>query len=194
MQYHEVKLLATAASRPQWPDSELPEFLFAGRSNAGKSTLINALVNRKKMAYTGKTPGKTRLLNFFEVDSRMVFCDSPGYGFAMGGGDTALMFSELIDPYIKERAQLKALILVLDIRRIPNDDDLLMMGYARANHLPVIPVCMKADKLSRGAGISAMAKIARVLELPPSQCIAVSGVTKNGVDRVTEQIESYTAD
>ena len=193
MQYHDVKLLATAAYKEQWPDSELPEVMFAGRSNAGKSTLINALVNRKKLAYTGKTPGKTRLLNFFEVDGKMVFCDSPGYGYAKGGSDTALMFSNLIDPYMTERTQLKALVLVLDIRRIPNDDDLTMMDYARANHLPVIPVCMKADKLSRGAGIQAAAKIASALRVPRETCRMVSGTLKTGIEEVMQDIETKTA-
>ena len=193
MQYHEVTLLATAANRSQWPESTLPEVMFAGRSNAGKSTLINTLVNRKNLAYTGKTPGKTRLLNFFEVDRRMVFCDSPGYGYAKGGNDTALMFSELIDPYMTGRTQLKALVLVLDIRRNPNADDLTMMEYARANHLPVIPVCMKADKLSRGAGIQAVSKIASALGVPPSCCFMVSGTQKTGIEDVFEKIEAITA-
>lgn len=192
MEYHEVKLLATAAKREQWPESELPEIMFAGRSNAGKSTLINALVNRKNLAYTGKTPGKTRLLNFFEVDQKVVYCDSPGYGYAKGGNDTALMFSQLIDPYMTQRDQLKGLVLVLDIRRIPNEDDLTMMEYARANHLPVLPVCMKADKLSRGAGIQAKAKIAKVLDVPAASCFMVSGPNKTGIEDVLSEIERIT--
>lgn len=193
MQYYDAKLLATAADRSQWPDSDLPEVMFAGRSNAGKSTLINSLVNRKKLAYTGKTPGKTRLLNFFEVDGRIVFCDSPGYGYAKGITASAEAFSELIDPYIKERGQLKALILVLDIRRTPNEDDLLMAEYARACDLPLIPVCMKADKLSRGAGIQACAKIAKALGVDPKDIARVSGTEKTGLETVWEKIEAVTA-
>ena len=193
MEYHDVKLLATAANSSQWPESSLPEVMFAGRSNAGKSTLINALVNRKNLAYTGKTPGKTRLLNFFEVDGKVVYCDSPGYGYAKGGNDTALMFSSLIDPYMTRREQLKALVLVLDIRRIPNEDDLTMIEYARANHLAVIPVCMKADKLSRGAGIQAVAKIAAALGVPAASCFKVSGPNKTGIEEVLAEIDQITA-
>ena len=194
MQYHEAKLLATAANEAQWPESSLPEVMFAGRSNAGKSTLINTLVNRKKLAYTGKTPGKTRLLNFFEVDQKLVFCDSPGYGYAVGGQNTAESFSDLIDPYMSRRRQLKGMVLVLDIRRIPNEDDLLMMEYARANHLAVLPVCMKADKLSRGAGIQAVAKIAGALQVPAASCCIVSGTAKTGLEDVWNRIEQIAAE
>ncbi len=194
MQYHDVKLLATAANRAQWPESSLPEIMFAGRSNAGKSTLINTLVNRKKLAYTGKTPGKTRLLNFFEVDGKYVFCDSPGYGYAVGGDSSAETFQQLIDPYMQERESLKGLVLVLDIRRTPNEDDLLMAEYASQSGLKLLPVCMKADKLSRGAGIQAAARIAKVLKVSPSEICIVSGTEKTGIDRVWQRIDEIAAD
>ena len=194
MQYHDVKLLATAADRSQWPDSSLPEIMFAGRSNAGKSTLINTLVNRKKLAYTGKTPGKTRLLNFFEIDGRYVFCDSPGYGYAVGGDSSAASFQKLIDPYMHERETLKGVVLVLDIRRTPNEDDLLMRDFARESGLKLLPVCMKADKLSRGAGIQAAAKIARLLEVTPKDICIVSGTEKTGIEQVWNQIEAIAAE
>ena len=90
-------LLKTAALETQWPVSDLPEIIFVGRSNAGKSTLINGLVNRKNLAYSGKTPGKTRLLNFFSVDNKVVFTDAPGYGYATSDRQSALVFAKLID-------------------------------------------------------------------------------------------------
>ena len=194
MQYHDVKLLATAADRSQWPESSLPEIMFAGRSNAGKSTLINTLVNRKKLAYTGKTPGKTRLLNFFEIDGRYVFCDSPGYGYAVGGDSSAASFQKLIDPYMHERETLKGVVLVLDIRRTPNEDDLLMRDFARESGLKLLPVCMKADKLSRGAGIQAAAKIAKLLEVTPKDICIVSGTEKTGIEQVWNMIEAIAAE
>ena len=188
MQYPDAKLLASAADRSGWPDSELPELMFAGRSNAGKSSLINLLTNRKKLAYTGKTPGKTKLLNFFEVDGQVVYCDSPGYGYAKGGNMSALQFSQLIDPYIRERSQLKGIVLVLDIRRVPNQDDLLMKQYADAVGLQLIPVCMKADKLSRNQQIRSLNIIAKTLGVPVSDCIACSAETRIGCDLVEERI------
>ena len=194
MQYHDVKLLATAADRSQWPESSLPEIMFAGRSNAGKSTLINTLVNRKKLAYTGKTLGKTRLLNFFEIDGRYVFCDSPGYGYAVGGDSSAASFQKLIDPYMHERETLKGVVLVLDIRRTPNEDDLLMRDFARESGLKLLPVCMKADKLSRGAGIQAAAKIAKLLEVTPKDICIVSGTEKTGIEQVWNMIEAIAAE
>ena len=194
MQYHDVTLLATAADRSQWPESSLPEIMFAGRSNAGKSTLINTLVNRKKLAYTGKTPGKTRLLNFFEIDGRYVFCDSPGYGYAVGGDSSAETFQKLIDPYMHERETLKGVVLVLDIRRTPNEDDLLMRDFARESGLKLLPVCMKADKLSRGAGIQAAAKISKLLETAPDEICIVSGTEKTGIEQVWNQIETLAAE
>ena len=188
MQYHEAKLLSSAADASGWPDSDLPEIMFAGRSNAGKSSLINLLTNRKKLAYTGKTPGKTRLLNFFEVDQRVVFCDSPGYGYAKGGTMSVLSFSDLIDPYIRERQQLKALVLVLDIRRVPNDDDLLMKNYAAETGLRLIPACMKADKLSRNQMIRSLGIIAKTLGIPKEDCIAVSAMTRLGCEEIEARL------
>jgi len=120
MQYHDAFLLKTAALETQWPVSDLPEIIFVGRSNAGKSTLINGLVNRKNLAYSGKTPGKTRLLNFFSVDNKVVFTDAPGYGYATSDRQSALVFAKLIDPYFAKRDQLKAMIIVLDARRVPS--------------------------------------------------------------------------
>ncbi len=190
MQYHEAELIASAADREQWPDSELPEIIFAGRSNAGKSSLINTLVNRKQLAYTGSTPGKTKLLNFFRIDNSMVFTDAPGYGYAKGGDNTALMFANLIDPYFAEREQLKGLVLVLDIRRTPNEDDHRMVEYAKNTGLALVAVCMKADKLSRNQQINQLRLITKELDIPFESAIPVSSIKRTGVDTVWEDIKS----
>ena len=188
MQYHEVQLLATAANEEQWPDSSLPEIIFAGRSNAGKSSLINALINRRNAAYVGKTPGKTVLLNFYEVDHQVVFTDSPGYGYAKGGTMSVKNFAALLDPYFDHRKNVKGMILVLDIRRIPNSDDLEMLSFARQSNLPVLAACVKADKLSRNQQINALKNIRNATGLLPEQEIAVSSTSKTGIEEVWNTI------
>lgn len=197
MEYHEAKLLATAAKEAQWPATEYPEIVFAGRSNAGKSTLINALVNRKNLAYSGKTPGKTRLLNFFLVDGRVIFTDAPGYGYAAGNTASAAEFGKLIDPYFAKRRQLKGMVLVLDARREPNEDDIMMAEYGRAAKLSVIAACTKADKLSRNVLINNMKKSAAALGISYTSMVPCASLKKEGMDRLWDMlnkiIEDHTA-
>ena len=190
MQYHEIELLISAAGEKQWPDSNLPEIMYAGRSNAGKSSLINSLCGRKNFAYKGKTPGKTRLLNFYEVDKKMIFTDAPGYGYAMGIRSDAKSFAKLLDPYFERRQQLKGMILVLDCRRTPNDDDKTMIEYARSMHLPVIAALTKTDKLSKSQLLQQTELIARELQISKVSAIPVSSLNKTGMDEMWKQINN----
>lgn len=189
MKSYQASLLATAASQTQWPVSDLPEIAFAGRSNAGKSSLINALVNQKNLAYSGKTPGKTRLLNFFTVDNRVVFTDCPGYGYATSDRASALAFGNLIEPYFQFRKNLKGMILVLDCRRIPSEEDIQMIEFGRDAHLNIIIACTKFDKISRGKFLSNAQKIASVLNLPVSSLVPVDSISKKGMDEIWTRID-----
>lgn len=189
MKYHEVEHIATVAYRSQWPENDLPEIIFAGRSNAGKSSLINSLTNRKNLAYTASKPGKTQLLNFFKIDNRVVFTDAPGYGFAKGGRKAYENFGKLIEPYFNEREQLIGLVLVLDIRRKPNDDDLAMVEFARANHLPVIAACVKSDKLSRNQQFNQIQIITKTLGISKQSAVVCSSTNKTGIDDVWNAID-----
>ena len=177
MQYYEAKWMATAARPDQWPRHHLPEIVFVGRSNAGKSSLINALVNRNQLAYTGKTPGKTRLLNFFVVNAQFIFTDAPGYGYAVGNRDSLIEFGNL-----------KAMVLVLDCRRTPSREDIAMVDYAKANHLAILVVCTKKDKLSYGKLKNQQFMIAKELKLNASSFLAVDSVKKQGIDDVWHKI------
>ncbi len=188
MLYHDVKFIGSAVMQSQWPATELPEIVFAGRSNAGKSSLINSLVNRANLAYTGKTPGKTRMLNFFEVDNMMVFADAPGYGYAAGSQRTFEDFAGLMDPYFENRKNLKAVILVLDIRRVPNDDDMTMVRYAQQAHLPLLAVCTKGDKLSRNQQIRQLGIITKTLGIRKESAVVTSSLKKTGMEDVWDLI------
>ncbi|MEE1410741.1 MAG: ribosome biogenesis GTP-binding protein YihA/YsxC [Bulleidia sp.] len=191
MQYHEAEFLVSGAGRSQWPDTQYPEVIFAGRSNAGKSTLINNLVNRKQLAYSGKTPGKTRLLNFFLIDNQMIFTDAPGYGYAKGDNESAKTFARIIDPYFREREQLKAMVLVMDCRRVPNQDDIAMIEYAKHAHLAILVVLTKIDKLTRSAMLQNCTKIANTLQVNKSVLLPYNGLNKQGIDEIWERIHQY---
>ncbi len=191
MQYHEAEFLVSGAGRAQWPDTQYPEVIFAGRSNAGKSTLINNLVNRKQLAYSGKTPGKTRLLNFFLIDNQMIFTDAPGYGYAKGDNESAKTFARIIDPYFREREQLKAMVLVMDCRRVPNQDDIAMIEYAKHAHLAILVVLTKIDKLTRSAMLQNCTKIANILQVNKSVLLPYNGLNKQGIDEIWERIHQY---
>ena len=188
MEYHEAEYIASALTPAQWPETGLPEVVFTGRSNAGKSSLINALVNRNNLAYRGKTPGKTRMLNFFRIDESVIFADAPGYGYAKGGSMTAELFGEIMEPYFRQRKNLKAMVIVLDIRRTPNSDDCIMVDYARNAHIAVIAVCTKSDKLSRSQQMLQIGKISAALGISASQCCICSSLKKTGMEGIWEQI------
>ena len=192
MEYHDIRFLGSAAGADQWPVSDLPEIIFAGRSNAGKSSLINSLTNRKNIAYAGKTPGKTKLLNFFEVDHQFVFADAPGYGYASGGVRSVMSFADILEPYFKEREQLAGMVLVLDIRRVPNDDDLAMIEYARNAHLPVLAACVKADKLSYSQQLANKKKICDTLHISAAGAVAASNLKKTGIEEIWNGIYRIT--
>ncbi len=189
MNYYDAKWIGSSATKSQWPNTTYPEMVFAGRSNAGKSSLINALVNRKNLAYEGKTPGKTRLLNFFTVNDKYVLTDAPGYGYAKGGKQTSIDFGELMEPYFRERKQLKLLILVLDIRRVPNEDDKRMIEYAKGNHLAILGACTKSDKLSRNQQLSQLKIISDTLGIRKESLVVCSSMKKTGMEELWKLIE-----
>ena len=189
MEYYDAKLIASAKYESDWPDTDLPEILFVGRSNCGKSTLINALVNRKNLAYSGKTPGKTRLLNFFEVGNLCVFTDAPGYGYAKGNRHAGEEFNDLMEPYLTKRENLKGIVVILDIRRDPNEDDMTMVDYARDTHLPILVVCTKIDKVSNNQMHNNLFKIAKSLNIPKEKLYPVSSIDRKGIDELWDGIK-----
>ena len=149
MRIHQARFLCSATTPEHYPPQDLLEVAFAGRSNVGKSSLINTLLNRKKLVRTSKTPGCTQLLNFFEVDGRWRFVDFPGYGYARVPAEVRKHWRPMVETYLKGRRTLRGLVLILDVRRLPSPEDLSFWSWLQERGLSVIAVLTKVDKLSR---------------------------------------------
>lgn len=180
----------TSAKEPKgYPPTEYPEIAFAGRSNVGKSSMINTLLGTKKLVKVGKTPGKTRLVNFFLVKDEVMFVDLPGYGFAKVSKEEKKQWGDTIENYFTEREQLTACVLILDIRRDPNDDDLGMLYWLQHYNVKALIALTKCDKLSNNQQASRLAKISKQLNIPKDDFILFSSLSKKGKDVVWEKVE-----
>ncbi len=149
----DAKFITSAVKKSDYPNDNLPQVVFAGRSNVGKSSFINSLLNIKNIARVSQTPGKTRLINFFLINNIFYLVDIPGYGYANVSKTEILKFAEMIDEYL-QNPLIKLGVLLLDIRRVPNEDDLLMYNYFKSMGLEVLLVLTKADKLSNNQKIN----------------------------------------
>lgn len=145
--FQKAELVVSAPEKKFWPDTSLPEIVLAGRSNVGKSSFINAMCGRKKLAYVGNTPGKTRLLNFFNLDDKYMFVDVPGYGYANISKTQLKKFGQMMEDYFAQREQKRGLVILVDARHRPTDDDLTMLEFARYYEIPVAIVATKTDKV-----------------------------------------------
>ncbi|KPU46043.1 putative GTP-binding protein EngB [Oxobacter pfennigii] len=140
----------TAVLKSQYPLDDRPEFAFVGRSNVGKSSLINSMVNRKGLARTSSDPGKTRTINFFNINDFLYFVDLPGYGYARVSKTEKASWSKIIEDYLYTRNNLFCVVLLVDIRHEPTDDDKIMYDWIKARDKKVVVVATKADKISKG--------------------------------------------
>lgn len=170
------------------PESELPEVAFSGRSNVGKSSLLNTLVRRKSFARVSRTPGRTREINFFRVNSHFVLADLPGYGYARISKEKKADWRPLIEGYLRRTPALAGVVQLLDIRRDPNDDDLQMLDYLAELELPTVVVLTKIDKLSRLEANKRAGEIMASLSLSREQTIPFSATTGAGRDELAEAI------
>jgi GTP-binding protein len=175
-----AEFIKSATQPSQYPDYSYPEVAFAGKSNVGKSSLINALVNRRKLAQTSSTPGKTRLLNFFLINGRVSFVDLPGYGYARVSQDTRKEWKPMVERYLSERKELGLVILILDIRRDPSADDLSLLEWLQFYERNFLIVLTKCDKLSRGQGKARVKLITKALAVPEENTVLFSAVTGEG--------------
>lgn len=161
----QAELKASAYSAGDFPGGNLPEIAFLGRSNVGKSSLINNLLGRRNLARTSSTPGKTRALYFFLINDKFFFVDLPGYGYARVSKSVRQGWAPLIEKYLENRSSLCGCIHLIDCRHDPSEDDRLMSGWLRYHRLPTATVATKADKLSRGALLNRITQTRKQLEL-----------------------------
>jgi GTP-binding protein len=184
-----VEFLGGMAEKGGWrPPSELPEIAFAGRSNVGKSSLLNTLVRRRSFARVSRTPGRTREINFFRVNNGFVLVDLPGYGYARISKEKKSEWRPLIQSYLKRTSQLRGIVLLLDIRREPSDDDRAMLDFLAEVEVPTIVALTKTDKLSKTAARERAAAISRALHLDAGQVIPFSAQTGEGRLELLEAI------
>ena len=178
----------------QYPTDRKNEFLCLGRSNVGKSSFINTIINRKNLARTSSKPGKTQTLNFYKVNKEFYIVDVPGYGYAQTSKKQMEKFGIMIEEYLKQRQFLKHVFLLVDYRHKPTEDDILMYKFLKYYNLPVTIVCTKYDKVNRSLKIKQDDVIKKTLN--PSlgdEIVNFSAITKVGKDRIYEIIENIIA-
>ncbi len=191
--FPEAKFVLSADTPAQFlPDTGL-EVAVAGRSNAGKSSAINVIVNRRQFARTSKTPGRTRLVNFFSLRENERLVDLPGYGFARVSASMQKHWGELLQSYFEMRKSLRGLLLVVDARRALSDFDRQMLSFADSVSLPVHVLLTKADKLKRGQASSALLQVRKELDGKASVQL-FSALKRQGVDEARKVLEDYLSE
>jgi GTP-binding protein len=191
----ELRFLGGMATAGGWrPAPELPEVAFAGRSNVGKSSLLNTLVRRKAFARVSRTPGRTREINFFQVNEQLVLVDLPGYGYARLSRDRRAEWVPLIESYLRTSGRLRGVVLLLDVRRDPSAEDRRMVETLAELGLPTIVAVTKTDKLSATRAAGRVRELAAEIGIPEDQVIAFSGVTGAGRRELAEAIVSLIED
>lgn len=192
MQIENVSEPIIAVRRSQYPIDNKNEFLLVGRSNVGKSSFINTLIERKNFARTSSKPGKTQTLNFYKVNDCFYLVDVPGYGYASVSKDTQKKFGLMIEEYLKERKNLKHVFLLIDYRHKPTEDDLLMYEFLKYYNLDITIIATKYDKVGKNSRIKQDKLIKDTLKLSSDdEVITFSTVTKKGRSEVLSIIEGY---
>lgn len=192
MKVNQAEIVISAVSEKQYPQEQYPEFALAGRSNVGKSSLINRLINRKNLARTSSKPGKTQTLNFYLINESIYFVDVPGYGYAQVSKKERAKWGGMMEEYFKNRETLRAVILITDLRHEPTEDDIQMYDYLKYFELPVIVIGTKLDKIPKTKRFKHIKRSKKVLEMDPEDIfIPFSAETSEGKEDVWGAIKSF---
>lgn len=192
MKIETVELSNIAVRPSQYPEGDNPEFLLVGRSNVGKSSFINTIINRKNYAHTSSTPGKTQTLNFYRINEHFYLVDVPGYGYAKVDRPTQKKFGLMIEDYLKSRYNLKCVFMLIDFRIKPTEDDILMYNYLKYYKIPVTLVATKYDKVNMKQKDKQIKVINETIKLEDNDSLVYfSSVNKKGKQEIYDIIESY---
>ena len=185
-----AEYIASAVKYEQYPAGDMPEIAMAGRSNVGKSSLINRFLGRRNLARTGNTPGKTQTINFYRINDAWHLVDLPGYGYAKVAKTVNANWGSMMGNYFKKRETLRAVIQIVDIRHAPSREDVEMQQWLRMRQIPTMVVATKADKISRGQWLKHLTIIAKALEIDDvSMILPFSAQTGVGVEELNESLE-----
>ncbi|WP_062355366.1 ribosome biogenesis GTP-binding protein YihA/YsxC [Bacillus kwashiorkori] len=192
MKVNSAEFIISAVSNKQYPEGDLPEIALAGRSNVGKSSFINKLINRKGLARTSSKPGKTQTLNYYLINEQFYFVDVPGYGYAKVSKTERAAWGKMIESYLTERKQLKCVLLIIDIRHKPTDDDVMMYDFLKYYEIPTIIIATKADKVPRGKWQKHLKDVKETLEVVEGdQTILFSAETAQGKEEAWKLLTPY---
>lgn len=186
----DVEFLISAFREKQYPQPDRPEIAFAGRSNVGKSSLINVIINRKKLARTSSTPGRTQAINYFRVGQSLYFVDLPGYGFARVPIKIKKAWQQMVETYLCSRSNLRAVVVILDIRREPSPQDMDLLNWLKCYGIHTIPVLTKADKVSRQKARNQSNQVWRQIKgFCTTGPIIFSATTRQGREEIWAEID-----
>ena len=191
MRFINVKFIKSASKKAEFIEDELPQIAIVGRSNVGKSSLINLLTNNSKMAKTSSTPGRTRLVNYFNINNQCYLVDLPGYGFAKASKNLTSAWDSVMNDYFTNNEKLKLVLVLVDSRILPTDLDIQMLDYLAENEIPALIVMTKTDKLNRSEINLNKDKISKMVRYNKDLIIPTSTLKRIGVEEIASKIDNY---
>lgn len=188
MKIRDIQMNMSAVKKEQYPDDGLPQIAFVGRSNVGKSSSINTLLNRKRMARVSQTPGKTRTINFYKINREFYLVDLPGYGYAKLSKEEKASWGKVMEEYFINSKNLVHVFILVDIRHEPKEDDLMMFEFVRHYDIPVSIIATKSDKVTRNELAKSKIAIKKKLRLVGEPILPISALKKTGAEEIWQHI------